>query len=102
MADWQAGDLALCVAVAPEDAIEVLGLEKIGFGPVKGLTYTVTSVHGGVDCYGRQGLALQFAEIGRSIETAVGYNSLCFRKITPGTEIEGIEVERRVPVREAA
>ena len=104
MADWQVGDMALCVRLI-DDAAYVGDLEG---QPIVGLTYTVTSVRTGWDYYNRQALALGLAEICRAPVNGrqhIGYNSTCFRKITPpqadAFDREVIEAMRGEPVEAA-
>lgn len=73
MSDWQVGDAALCI--------------KDGVCPVrgallpihKGTVYTVTIVRRVKDDFGEDRLALGLAGFGNK----VGWNAICFRKITP-------------------
>ena len=101
MADWQVGDLALCVKRIDDDAYE----GDLKGQPIVGVTYTVTSVQTGWDYYNRPALALGLAEIRRAPINGrqhIGYNSICFRKITPpqadAFDREVIEAMRGKPV----
>lgn len=85
MADWQVGDLALCVKIGPweydDDGIACAG-------PKAGSVHRVTRVH--------PLPAIWLEGWGYS-----GDDAFCpsrFRKITPGAKIEGIEEPRRVKV----
>lgn len=88
MADWQIGDLALCIRARRHPQCV-------------GRIFTVSAVAVGIDSDGKEGIGLRFTD--GPIAPTSGY-WLCrtFRKITPGSKIEGVEVERRVPVKERA
>lgn len=91
MADWQIGDLALCV----ERSVSC-------FNPtIPGHIYEVKRV------WENKGVALDFVGIfnghrSRSVCDFWGHHPSRFVKITPGSNIEGEEVERRVSVKERA
>ena len=80
MADWQAGDLALCIAK---------GFTERG----KSSPIRPGSVHKVVLVDRWPFLNLVFDEYPN-----FGFDAGDFRKITPGADIEGIEERRRVPV----
>lgn len=82
MADWQVGDLAVCV-----DATPVRGFPLY---LTQGATYTVTGLHWSICPHYGPGLGLDFAEI-ESV-TIDGYYSGRFRKIRPD-EYEACEPE---------
>jgi hypothetical protein len=90
MVDWQKGDLALCVD---------LSVNGFGIRPItriqRGCVYTVAEV--GFDRIDNvEALRLQDV-LADDVITGM-YRTSRFRKITPGAQIEGIEVERRVKV----
>jgi hypothetical protein len=93
MADWEAGDDALCIKEGP------------GGNPTRsGVVYKVSRVWVSPTC-GQ--LTLDFAGVNNGSKDwnkadFWGHDPARFRKITPGAQIEGIEVERRLPVREDA
>lgn len=91
MADWQVGDLALCVGDPGHDQNAPSG-EWI---PNIGAVYTVSAVWGWI--YGDEVL-LDFAEDHSPLDDAA-WEQCAFRKITPGAAIEGVEVEHRVPIK---
>ncbi len=82
MADWAVGDLALCVrsiwASRPGDTV-----------PRSGQVGLVERVTQGAN---HRGLVL------REFQTSnkFGWAAFAFVKITPGTEIEGVEAENRI------
>lgn len=92
MADWQAGDLALCVRRVHSRASAQTGVRQ-------GVVYLVTSVVMAPD--GRIGLRLAGCAA-RPYAKLRAFPASGFVKITPGTEIEGFEEPRRVPVKEDA
>lgn len=102
--DWQAGDLALCVALAADAVFVIEGRQPLAPGPIIGLCYTVTAVSRAHDCFGRPGVALKFAEIAQRHPRAAGYNAICFRKIRPHTpdaeDAETIRLLNGAPVLE--
>lgn len=102
MGDWQPGDLALCIGRGGDAVFELQGIAPQAPGPIVGLTYTVLEVASGVDCYGRPGLALRFHEIRQRHPRGKGFNSIFFRKMEPGREAQGIEAEKRRPVKVSA
>ena len=85
MADWQVGDLALCVGwVEPQN--DVAFKDTKAGKPVIGLIYAVVAVATGYDVYYRQDVALALRQIEQppsKFGRLVGYNGDCFRKITP-------------------
>lgn len=94
MADWQKGDLALCVKQGPWRGILVDDLRLCRMRG--GMIATVR----GVGDY--RGAPILWFEGFPGECTRDAFHAIRFRKITPGADIEGIEVERRVPVREDA
>lgn len=91
MSDWQKGDLALCVA-------EPIGAVPVGWEPMIGGVYTVAGFDWGGDPTG----FLELEEDPERFAPDAGWEPLCFVKITPGADIEGIEEPRRLPVKERA
>ena len=91
MADWQVGDLALCV----KSNWEVWSDKPLcpTFGPKAGDILKVVRISV-CDYFGDP--CLNFFEYGLGDEDA--FAAVGFRKITPGADIEGIEVERKVKV----
>ena len=95
MADWQPGDLALCIKqgawahfasgeLAAPSCVRgggVYQVRRVGISPFSGACVLWFTEHPG------DGITESF-------------NASRFRKITPGTEPEGIEEPRRVPVKE--
>jgi hypothetical protein len=80
MADWQKGDMALCLKQGP--------WSDIGFaGPRAGQVFTVSAV-----AVRRGILSLLIRGDWRN----PWFVTSQFRKITPGADIEGVEAERRV------
>lgn len=93
MADWQPGDLALCV--------------KSGVRTRAGAVYTVADLTppGGYSPADHSVnmtdvVSLRFREIDHPPRAWA--NSKRFRKVTPGADIEGFEERRRLPVKEDA
>jgi hypothetical protein len=94
VSDWQPGDLALCV----KGGQLVPAVIRTDY-PAAGRVYTVAAVGLGFFLTGKQ-LALWLSSdapvntCGERVWTASR-----FVKVTPGADIKGIEVERRVPVK---
>ena len=93
MADWQVGDLALCVSMTPRGLHVFKGLSRLRAGGV----YSVQRAYVGED----GSTALVFSEV-RSDAPSGGYWSGRFRRIPPLADIEGFEEPRRIPVKEKA
>lgn len=92
MADWKAGDLALCITVAPFDRGGDLVCVR------RGGVYRVSAL-GMVDSLD----VLQLDGVDSENDTESGWlGAYRFRKITPGADIEGFEEPRRIPVKEKA
>lgn len=89
-ADWQPGDLALCVKNGsrpgnPTRRGCVYRVKRVWINPVSdSLALDFAGVFNGARC--------------RSKATFWGHNPARFRKITPGAEIIGKEAEKRIPV----
>lgn len=90
MADWQVGDLALCVLCRKEDFPEHPNWVR-GESYLRNRAYYV--VEGVLNHFGQIGLVVS----ARSPHPTGAWDHRQFRKITPGAKIEGVEVERRVP-----
>jgi hypothetical protein len=93
MSDWAPGDLALCIKSGRGDnttrAGRIYTVQRVWWQPAA------------------RDIALDFVGIENGANWAAtvdfwGHNPDRFRKITPGTEIEGFEEARRVPTREPA
>jgi len=94
MADWQVGDLALCVKGADD-----LKADDLKAGAV----YVVLEIWVGHTFSGGffhdwDGIGLR---VGAEAKDECWLPSR-FRKITPGADIEGFEEPRRIPVKEKA
>jgi len=99
--NWQAGDLALCVALYDGGGIDPLPTNlKIGG------VYTVERVFRGVDLFGNTHLGLCLAEVCPVILGGHGFVADLFRKIHPHTpdaeDRETIELLTGKPVEVAA
>lgn len=99
--DWQAGDLALCVALYDGGGIDPPPANlKIGG------VYTVERVFCGVDLFGGAGLGLAIVDVQPLILGAQGFVADLFRKIHPHTpdaeDREAIELLTGKPVEVAA
>ncbi len=84
MSNWQAGDLALCVRSVKPEATARTGIRQGGL-------YTVENVVIVPD--GRVGLRFKGFTAGGKFKAFTAWG---FRKITPGHEIEGVEVEKKI------
>ncbi len=96
MADWQKGDLALCVNTGPyryPDGSITLARSQL----VNGRVYSVEAFV--MDGVGIKKPALILSEV-KSHAPQGGFAEWRFRKITPGHKVEGFEEPRRVPVKE--
>ena len=94
MADWQVGDLALCVDGQRKP-------DSVGWRipPKAGSVFRVT----GVAIYKfaqREALALWLEGGPENNSGGPVWGATRFRKITPGADIEGFEEPRRIPVKE--
>jgi hypothetical protein len=85
MADWQIGDLALYI----KESGEVTTV----WNPIFGHVYTIDYVYPG-------GEFVELAEDPEKFDPVGSWASDRFVRITPGADIEGIEVERKAPVKE--
>lgn len=84
--DWQPGDLALCIKVTHHVIPGVAERIRVG------AAYTVVKVgRPVVELDGER--ALGFAEVKPRARNC-GYPETLFRKITPGADIQGSEIER--------
>ena len=93
--DWQPGDLALCIKMGPWRRRHSDGRFSHGCGPPAGSVLTVRQVLLGV----YDEIVLRFADYADNpVSGWRGWHASRFRKITPGTDIEGIEEPRRIPV----
>lgn len=94
MADWQVGDLALCV------------MEPISTNIRRGGIYRVKAVGPVIPFRQGDDVALEMEGVVNPMAAAlVGRDWVMqrgFRKITPGHKIEGFEEPRRLPVKEKA
>ena len=93
MADWKIGDLALCVKLGPWRR-SGSGIKTDDARVRAGMVLTVRRIE-----QSPWGLAIWFIGIGADDDMENAYKARRFRKITPGADIEGIEVERRVPIK---
>lgn len=104
MSDWQKGDLALCVKqgdwTGNATGRRLVDLFPGIAVPVCGSVYTVAWA--GLSRIGN--IALEFVEVPtpQNSHGPLPWSATRFRKITPGTEPEGIEEPRRLPVKEKA
>lgn len=85
MADWQPGDLALCIKKPDGDF-------DTGWTVQPGGVYTVMEF----DFWWDGEPFLNFFEDPFYVKDA-GFEACAFVKVTPGTEIDGFEEPRRVP-----
>ena len=94
MTDWQPGDLALCVKGGKITSLECEP-PLDGF-PAAGSIYTVKRA--GTYTFGTgTKLALWFTNAPRNSSGDRVWSAERFVKVTPGADIEGVEVERKAP-----
>lgn len=99
MSGWQVGDLALCIKLGDWKTYFESGAISKGFGPPAGAVLTVRAVYHEP----RHGIVLRFLDFPDSQTPGwTGFQAVRFRKVTPGTDIEGVEERRRIPVGEPA
>lgn len=99
MADWQPGDLALCVKQGPWIASDT---DDDVSGPKAGEINEVVDVHiyDEDDAAGPDFAGVFLVLSGWDYECFGDYHAERFRKVTPGADIEGFEERRRLPVKE--
>jgi len=90
MSNWQPGDLALCIKQGPWEAVYDDGEVEPSEGPAPG---SINVVKGLV--YTRGDLCLHLDGWLENDGSFSGFIASRFRKVTPGSEPEGAEVERR-------
>lgn len=93
MAKWAPGDIALCIKGGKISSITFN--PPNGF-PRAGAVYTVSSV-GRLDFADGETEALWFVDAPPNTNRERVWGSHRFVKVTPGRDIDGVEVERKVP-----
>lgn len=96
MSGWQVGDLALCVRTAPRYPVNptragcVYKVSRVWLHPNGRWVLDFSGIYNGSPR--KSDPRLDFW----------GHSPERFRKVTPGTDIEGVEERRRIPVGEPA
>lgn len=98
MSGWHVGDLALCIKQDDWRQVCADGISWPTEGPRPGSVHVVVKV-----CPAPvTGVTNLFFSEFPDFTDGAGYSASRFRKVTPGTDIEGVEERRRIPVGEPA